>query len=151
MNNLILFLNWILNWMGFYRYSMFEWIIEIYRPCLITTSIWSTETKYLWMVNLVKEMKWTVGKQRTESFCQWFKICKLWALTFCKVRPDCHAWCQLHSNGLLLRDVSDDDGRWHGQVSESSSGKWEGPSSPSCLLPIMGKIFLPRYIYQYFM
>ena len=32
MNNLIFFLNWILNWMVFYRYSMFEWIIKIYRP-----------------------------------------------------------------------------------------------------------------------
>ena len=27
-------LNWILNWMVFKRYSMFEWIIEIYRPPL---------------------------------------------------------------------------------------------------------------------
>ena len=34
MNNLILFLNWILNWMVFYRYSMFEWIIKIYRSWL---------------------------------------------------------------------------------------------------------------------
>ena len=34
MNILILFLNWILNWMVFHRYSMFEWIIKIYRPGL---------------------------------------------------------------------------------------------------------------------
>ena len=27
-------MNWILNWMVFYRYSMFEWIIKIYRPGL---------------------------------------------------------------------------------------------------------------------
>ena len=38
MNNLIFFLNWILNWMVFYRYSMFEWIIKIYRPGLSTTA-----------------------------------------------------------------------------------------------------------------
>ena len=32
MNNLILFLNWILNWMVFERYSMFEWIIKNLSP-----------------------------------------------------------------------------------------------------------------------
>ena len=39
MNNLILFLNWILNWMVFYRYSMFEWIIKIYRPGLVQAQL----------------------------------------------------------------------------------------------------------------
>ena len=37
MNNLILFFNLILNWMVFYRYSMFKWIIKIYRPGLPAT------------------------------------------------------------------------------------------------------------------
>jgi len=34
MNNHILCSNWIFNWMVFYRDSMFEWIIKIYRPGL---------------------------------------------------------------------------------------------------------------------
>jgi len=33
-------LNWILNWMVFKRYSMFEWIIEIYRPPLISSAFY---------------------------------------------------------------------------------------------------------------
>ena len=71
MNNLILFLNWILNWMVFYRYSMFEWIIKIYRPWLARGHQGAPEG------SRVPPAPKRVIKQQNNGPKPWFKVPKV--------------------------------------------------------------------------
>lgn len=85
MNTLNFLLNWILNWMIFLRYSMFEWIIKIYRPgldygddhenesLLMTLSICSTWGR---SASKTSALSWRMqaSKARLKLTCRW----KLW-------------------------------------------------------------------------
>ena len=98
MNNLILFLNWILNWMVFDRYSMFEWIIKIYRPGLHPmqandtsgsqlqiTKIQITFTVTILLPQSQEGLNSALGLQewRWCSFKDWFRPMSLLANDYC--------------------------------------------------------------------
>ena len=95
------FLNWILNWMVFDRYSMFEWIIKIYRPGLPNTEGTCCSER---QASLMDQLNW-LWTQLIPSIQSFVKMVGTTSMCTCLLGRRIEVGCSVTITTLLTKEI----------------------------------------------